>query len=66
MRSRRDSFHDLRQIPAIDPEYIQFGCAEWFWEAQVNSYALQVEPMRHMTKVGKGPGWLLRLLISAV
>ena len=40
----------LKRIPAIDPEYIQFGCAEWFWKQQVNSYALQVEPKRHMTK----------------
>ena len=36
----------LAQIPAIDPYYIQFGSAEWFWEHQVNSYALQVEPER--------------------
>ena len=43
-------FQDLRKIPSIDPEYIQFGCAEWFWEKQVNSYALQVEPKRHMTE----------------
>lgn len=43
-------FEDCRRIPATDPEYIQFGCAEWFWERQVNSYALQVEPKRHMTK----------------
>jgi hypothetical protein len=41
---------DLAEIPAIDGDYIQFGCAEWFWEKQVNSYALQVEPRRHMLK----------------
>ncbi len=46
----RALFQDLRQIPAIDPEYIQFGCATWFWNRQVNSYALQVEPRQHMTK----------------
>ena len=40
----------LKRIPAIDPEYIQFGCGEWFWKQQVNSYALQVEPKRYMTK----------------
>jgi len=39
---------DLCEIPLIYPEYIQFGCAEWFWERQVNSYALQVEPQRYM------------------
>jgi len=43
-------FHDLNKITIIDPEYIQFGCAEWFWKRQVNSYALQVEPRRFMTK----------------
>ncbi|MBM3130302.1 MAG: hypothetical protein FJ009_16955 [Chloroflexi bacterium] len=36
----------LKEIALIDPENIQFGCAEWFWERQVNSYALQVEPDR--------------------
>ncbi|MFW6147090.1 MAG: hypothetical protein ACOC6B_01715 [Thermodesulfobacteriota bacterium] len=41
---------ELSGIPAIDPGYIQFGCAEWFWEQQVNSYALQVEPERYRTK----------------
>ena len=44
----RAFFQDLREIPSIDPEYIQFGCAEWFWGKTVNSYALQVEPKRHM------------------
>jgi len=43
-------FNDLGKIPAIDPEYIQFGCAEWFWKRQVNSYVLQVEPKRYMTE----------------
>jgi hypothetical protein len=36
----------LKEITVIDPENIQFCCAEWFWEQQVNSYALQVEPER--------------------
>ena len=43
-------FQYLRDIPGIDPEYIQFGCAEWFWRKHVNSYALQVEPTIHMKK----------------
>lgn len=43
-------FHDLNKISIIDPEYIQFGCAEWFWKRQVNSYALQVEPKRFMKR----------------
>jgi len=36
----------LNGITDIDPENIQFCCAEWFWERQVNTYALQVEPDR--------------------
>jgi hypothetical protein len=41
---------DLRALESIDPNYIQFGCAEWFWKKQVNSYVLQVEPDRYKTK----------------
>lgn len=41
---------DLSDIPAIDPAYIQFGCAAWFWETHPNSYVLQVEPERYKTK----------------
>jgi len=36
----------LAGIPDLDPDNIQFGSATWFWERQVNSYALQVEPDR--------------------
>ena len=43
-------FQNLRDLTGIDPECIQFGCAEWFWERQVNSYALQVEPERYKTR----------------
>ena len=39
-------FESLKTITAIDPQYVQFCCAQWFWERQVNSYALQVEPDR--------------------
>lgn len=42
----RTLFKALKGITAIDPEYIQFCSAEWFWNQQVNSYALQVEPDR--------------------
>lgn len=38
---------NLRNLTGIDLDYIQFGCAEWFWERQVNSYVLQVEPEKH-------------------
>ncbi len=46
----RTLFESLREIPEIDRDYIQFGCAEWFWKRQVNSYALQVEPKRFMAQ----------------
>ena len=39
-------FENLKEIAFIDPEYIQLCSAEWFWNRQVNSYALQVEPDR--------------------
>lgn len=44
----RKLFDDLGKIASKDPAYIQFGSADWFWERQVNSYALQVEPVRYM------------------
>ena len=37
----------LNGVSVIDPEYVQFGSAIWFWERQVNSYVLQVEPRRY-------------------
>ena len=40
----------LNDITAIDSENIQFCCAEWFWERQVNSYAVQVQPDRFKHK----------------
>ena len=43
-------FKNLMDIPSIDPDYIQVGCAGWFWQRQINSYALQVEPKRFMEK----------------
>ncbi len=46
----RRLLEDLSGITAIDPENIQFCCAEWFWERQVNSYALQVQPDRFKHK----------------
>ncbi len=43
-------FQGLKEIPRIDSNYIQFGCADWFWQRQVNSYVLQVEPKQQMNK----------------
>ena len=36
----------LKSLVSIEPNYIQFGSAGWFWGQQVNSYVLQVEPER--------------------
>lgn len=49
-KSGRRLFGALKKITAIDPENIQFCCAEWLWKRQVNSYALQVEPDRFKHK----------------
>ena len=49
-RSGRKFLRWLRQLPEIGHQYIQFGCAEWFWERNPNSYVLQVEPERHLQK----------------
>ncbi len=48
--SGRKLFEAFKEVPAIDPENVQFCCAAWFWEHQVNSYALQVEPERFKDK----------------
>lgn len=44
--SGRGLFRTMKEITTLDPENIQFCCAEWFWKRQVNSYVLQVEPDR--------------------
>ena len=41
-------FSELNAVTGIDPDFVQFGCAEWFWQRQRNSYALQVAPRRMM------------------
>jgi hypothetical protein len=40
----------LSRVPEIEPAYVQFGCADWFWEQWPNSYTLQVEPTVHRFK----------------
>ena len=46
----RKMLNSLKEVMTIDPEYVQFFCAEWFWETQLNSYVLQVEPDRFKHK----------------
>jgi len=36
----------LERLPALDPDYIEFCSADWFWKRWPNLYALQVEPLR--------------------
>ena len=64
--SGRMLYEDLKAVPAIEPEYVQFGCAEWFWQRQVNSYVLQVEPTRHMTKDACSVGYQEALYLQDV
>ena len=40
----------LSRVPAIDPAYVQFGSADWFWDQWADSYVLQVEPAAHRFK----------------
>ena len=42
----RRMYHDLEALAASNPDYIQFGCADWFWERMVNTYIIQLEPER--------------------
>ena len=42
----RAVLNKLRRVVRIDPGFIQFGSADWFWARQVNSYALQLMPAR--------------------
>ena len=46
----KDLMKDLNGITLIDSNNIQFCSAGWFWEQQVNSYALQVEPEKFKNK----------------
>lgn len=40
----------LSRVPRIEPAYVQFGSADWFWDQWPNSYVLQVEPAAHRFK----------------
>ena len=45
-RQGRELLGDLQQLVGIDPEYVQFGSAGWFWDRMKNSYAVQAGPSR--------------------
>jgi hypothetical protein len=42
----RNFLQKLKELSLINPEYIQIGCAGWFWKRFVNSYIIQIEPER--------------------
>ena len=48
--SGKEFLERLEKITLANPQNIQLCSAEWFWQRQVNSYALQVEPDRFKKK----------------
>lgn len=46
----RKLWKTLAAVTGIEPEFIQFGSAAWFWQQWPNSFALQVEPSTSMCK----------------
>jgi hypothetical protein len=62
-RMFREALSDIR---LVDPDNIQFCSAEWFWERQVNSYALQVQPDRFKDKDQSTLDYKEALLIEKV
>jgi len=45
-REGRRLLKDLEQMVRLNPRFIQFGSAAWFWRRQMNSFVLQVMPDR--------------------
>ena len=41
---------ELSELISTDLNCIQYGSAEWFWDRQINSYVIQVEPERFRTQ----------------
>ena len=39
-------YSELEGIAGLDPAFIQFGSADWFWDQVPNTYCLQLEPER--------------------
>ncbi len=62
----RRLFEGLKGITSIDPENVQFCCAEWFWKSHVNSYALQVEPDRFKRQDTATLDYREALLVEAI
>ena len=49
-REGKTFLKNLTSLTLINPEYVQLGSAEWFWQRQINSFVLQVEPERFIDK----------------
>jgi len=46
----REFYADLEALAEENPDYFQFGSADWFWEGMVNTYCIQLEPERFKAK----------------
>ncbi len=46
----RRLFSGLAEVPSVDPDFVQFGSPDWFWDRHFNSFALQVEPARFVNQ----------------
>jgi len=38
-------YDDLQSMTELDPLYIQFGSADWFWDMTPDTYVVQLEPL---------------------
>jgi hypothetical protein len=45
-RNGHSLYRDLAGMTEMDPAFIQFGSASWFWNMIPNTYIVQLEPMR--------------------
>lgn len=45
-RDGRLLYHNLAGMTEMDPAFIQFGSADWFWDRMPNTYCIQLEPER--------------------
>jgi len=59
-------YKSLEKIQEIDPEYVQFGSADWFWERNPSSFVLQVEPERFKYQDDALLGWQEALHIEKI
>ncbi len=46
----REMYADVEALTSLNPDYIQFGSADWFWERLINTCCIQIEPCRMKTE----------------